>query len=510
MSAHRQTRISLTRVTVLLVVTMAVAGGLFWLIRPSVSATTSPGATRFAPYVDVTATPSYPFETPSGPAQEEVTLAFVVADRAAPCTPTWGTYYTLDQAASRLQLDRRISQLRLVGGEPRVSFGGQANNELAVACTDGHSLAAAYESVVERYALKAIDFDVEGAALEDAAASARRAKAVRVIQDHATKAGRQLDVWLTVPVDQGGLPDTAQALVATMLDAGVDLAGVNGMTMDFGSSKPVSVGMGDAVISAARSLHDQVQALYAQHATALDAGSAWSHVGITPMVGQNDVPGEVFGLSDAAQLNEFARAHGVGLLSMWDLNRDVTCGHPLPAVLTVVQNTCSGVDQQGVTFADTLSAHTGDPMSAGAVASAKPATPSPQPTSPEVVDDPATSPFPIWDPLGTYPTGTKTVWKRQVYQAKFWTSGFAPDKPVASSYDTPWTLLGPVLPGDKPAPLPTAAPNTYPQWNPMTAYVAGARVQVGLVPYQAKWWTQGQRPGGVMAGGSPWVLVYPS
>jgi chitinase len=67
-----------------------------------------------------------------------------------------------------------------------------------------------------------------------------------------------------------------------------------------------------------------------------------------------------------------------------------------------------------------------------------------------------------------------------------------------------------VLPGDKPAPLPTAAPNTYPQWNPMTAYVAGARVQAGLVPYQAKWWTQGQRPGAVVAGGSPWVLVYPS
>jgi chitinase len=510
MSAHRQTRISPARVTVLLVVTLGVAGGLFWLIRPSVSATTSPGPTRFAPYVDVTATPSYPFETPSGPAQEDVTLAFVVAGRDAPCTPTWGTYYTLDQAASRLQLDRRISQLRLVGGEPRVSFGGQANQELALACTDGRSLSAAYESVVERYALTTIDFDIEGAGLEDATASARRANAVRTIQDDATKAGRPLAVWLTVPVDQTGLSDSAQALIVTMLDAGVDLAGINGMAMDFGGSKSASVGMGDAVIAAARSLHDQVQALYAEHPTTGDVGSAWSRVGITPMVGQNDVPGEVFGLSDAAQLNGFARAHGVGLLSMWDLNRDVTCGHPLPTVLTVVQNTCSGVDQRGVTFADTLSVHTGDPTSAIPVASVKAATPSPQPTSPEVVDDPATSPFPIWDPLGTYPTGTKTVWKRQVYQAKFWTSGFAPDKPVASSYDTPWTLLGPVLPGDKPAPLPTAAPNTYPQWNPMTAYVAGARVQAGLIPYQAKWWTQGQRPGAVIAGGSPWVLVYPS
>ena len=81
---------------------------------------------------------------------------------------------------------------------------------------------------------------------------------------------------------------------------------------------------------------------------------------------------------------------------------------------------------------------------------------------------------------------------------------------MASAYDTPWTLIGPVLPGDTPAPPPTMAPNTYDQWNASTPYLAGSRVQVGLVPYEAKWWTQGQRPGDTFSGGSPWVLVYPS
>lgn len=128
----------------------------------------------------------------------------------------------------------------------------------------------------------------------------------------------------------------------------------------------------------------------------------------------------------------------------------------------------------------------------------------------EIVDDPATSPYPIWDPLGTYPGGTKVVWRKNVYEARYWNTGVAPDTPVANPYDTPWTLVGPVLPGDKPAPLPTLPPDTYPQWDPEESYVAGDRVQLGDVPYQAKWWTQGDTPGTSVPGGSPWVLIFPT
>ena len=76
-----------------------------------------PGPTCFSRYVDVTNTPAYPFETPPGPAQSNVTLAFVVSGADDRCAPRWGGAYTLDAASSDLDLDRRISQLRLVGGQ---------------------------------------------------------------------------------------------------------------------------------------------------------------------------------------------------------------------------------------------------------------------------------------------------------------------------------------------------------------------------------------------------------
>ena len=500
-----KTRVSFLRLAFVLLCTVAVGWGGYVAVKNVVTPPAVPGPSVFAAYVDVTVTPTYPFETPPGPAQSNVILSFVVAGPHDACTPMWGGAYTLDQAGDTLQLDRRVSQLRLTGGHARVSFGGQAGTELAVACADQAALTTAYESVIDRYELTSIDLDLEGASLSDAAATTRRAAAVKSLQEHATASGRTLAVWLTLPVASNGLPAESQAAVAGMLAAGVDVAGVNGMTMDFGGATSTANPESATVIQAATALHDQVRELYSRAGHPLSDTQAWAKVGITPMIGQNDAPAERFTLTDAVAVNQFARDHGVGNVSMWSLNRDTTCGPPLPAVLSVVQTSCSGVDQGGLRFASVLAANLQAPVPSAApsttvsAASAAPAL--------NVVDDPAHSPFPIWDPLGQYPAGTRIVWQHKVYQARYWTSGFAPDTPVASAQDSPWTLLGPVLPTDTPAPLPTLPAGSYPQWDPTQAYVAGSRVQLGLVPYQAKWWSQGQKPGEAIAGGSPWMLV---
>lgn len=507
-----RTRVSFLRLGVVLVVAAAVAVVGFRGVTGVVQSTIKPEASAFSAYVDVTVTPTYPFETPAGPAQASVILSFVVADPGDACTPMWGGAYTLDSAASDLELDRRISQLRRTGGDARVSFGGQAGTELASACTDADALAKAYSAVVDRYDLTGIDLDLEGASLTDTAATARRATAIKQVQDDATAAGRHLSVWLTLPVAPSGLTADGTAVVDAMLAAGVDVAGVNGMTMDFGTATSAAHPMSDLVLEAAAALQGQVKSAFSDAGVRLNDSQAWSRVGLTPMIGQNDIATEQFTIHDAIVVNTFARDHGVGQLSMWSLNRDGTCTSPLPSVLTVVQTSCSGVDQNGNLFAELLAEDL--PLVVPSAGTSQAPSPSVSatadvPVSTDATDDPATSPFPIWDPLGTYPGGTKIVWHREVYQAKWWTSGVAPDTRFATAGDSPWTLIGPVLPGDTPAPLPTLPAGSYPQWDPTQAYVAGTRVQVDLVPYEAKWWTQGQQPGVAVAGGSPWVLVNP-
>jgi chitinase len=462
---------------------------------------------RFSAYVDATVTPLLEFEEPPSRAAGNVVLSFVVARTDAPCEPSWGAAYSLDDAAKDLDLDRRIARLRQNEGTPAVSFGGAANAELATVCDDPDQLLAAYRAVVDRYELNTIDLDVEGTALADTAANDRRAVAIKQLQDERT-GDEELSVWLTLPVAPTGLSAEGEAAVASMLDAGVDLAGVNVMTMDFGGSRAEGQSMIDATTASLESTHDQLETLYSAANRALGPATLWKRMGATPMIGQNDVAGEIFTPADARALSDFAIDKGLGRLSMWSLNRDRTCGANYPD-LTTVSNSCSGVDQGDDRFATILGRRLSD--------ASRTTTPAPETTTgdpadtpdrsaDELTDDPAASPYPVWTADGTYVEGTRIVWHRNAYVAKWWTLGDVPDDPVVDVASSPWRLIGPVLPGETPVVQPTVPAGTYPQWDPATVYLRGERVLLDGLAFTAKWYTQGTSPDAqsTQAEPSPW------
>lgn len=456
----------------------------------------------FAGYVDATATPTFEFESPSSTAGNEVMLSFIVAATDQPCEPSWGTAYSMDEAAVSLDLDRRIARLKQKDGGVAVSFGGLNNSELGSVCTDPAKLKAAYSSVLDRYEATTIDLDIEGDDLADTAAGERRATAIASLQAERRAAGKEVAVWLTLPAATFGLTEDGTTAVAQMLAAGVDLAGVNAMTMDFGDSREKTQSMSDAAISALEQTHRQLKALYTRAGTSLTDATLWHKIGATPMLGQNDVKGEIFTLDDAAALNEFGIAQGLGRMSVWSMNRDQTCGANYVDVGRV-SDSCSGVDQGDSTFAGILSkGFDGSALtSAGVVTTAEPVDPN------DILDNPATSPYAIWSDDASYLQGTKIVWHRNVYEAKWWTSGDLPDSPVLAEWETPWTLIGPVLPGETPVVVPTLPDGTYPDWAGVTAYDKGARVLFSGVPFEAKWWTQGDSPEAASSepDASPWV-----
>jgi len=113
---------------------------------------------------------------------------------------------------------------------------GLKNNELAVNCTDSSKLLDAYRTVVDRYNIDTIDLDLEGTGLSDNEAGARRATTIAKLQSERRKQGKQLAVWATLPVTPQGLAENGTSAVDLLLAKHVDLAGVNAMTMDYGSS----------------------------------------------------------------------------------------------------------------------------------------------------------------------------------------------------------------------------------------------------------------------------------
>lgn len=441
----------------------------------------------FAPYVDVTLPPYANFQDPTANPNRDVVLAFVVADGDDPCTPSWGAAYDLDEAAAELDLDRRIVRHRQRGGDVVVSFGGVANRELAVACTDADALRSAYRAVVDRYRLRVIDLDLEGDGL-DAAASRRRATAVAAVQEQERETGRPLDVWVTLPVAPTGLLPDSVAAVDALLAGGVDLAGVNVMAMEFGASRPADQDFVSASLAALDATAAQVRAAYRRAGAPLTVEESFAKLGLTPMIGQNEFPADRLDTDGARELADAAGRRGVTRFSMWSLNRDAPCPGNVDPV--IANNVCSGVDQEAGEFSRIFGAVDGRAAPGAGVDGS--ATRSIRLAG---VAPAGTGPHDEWRPRREYDTGAKVVWRGQVYQAAWWNVGAQPDAPVEHEWDAPWRVLGPVLADDvAPSTAPTVPAGTYPGWAVRTAYQPGERVQHRGIAYRAKWWTRGDDP----------------
>lgn len=482
--APRTHRLSFARAGGVVLSLVVCGTGIVELVGRATDSFAEETQVTFAPYVDITLTPVTHFEDPLVNPTHEAMLGFVVADRDDPCLPSWGTYYTLDAASRGLDLDRRIARYAERGGEVGISFGGQANSELATVCTDDAALLDAYRMVYDRYTPSVLDFDIEGAALDDAAASTRRARALAQLQDDVG-----VEVWITIPVAGHGLLESGLAAVDVMLEEGVELSIINLMTMNFGGSRESSHSMGEGVVAALEAAHPQLVASYASAGETLATEEMWAKIGATVMIGQNDVASDRLEVSDAQHVAEFANQVGLGQLAMWSLNRDVACGDGTPA--GSLSNTCSGVEQDVGQFASVLSASMSIPVSA-----------SPDESVGEdnddivvvVQDDARRSPYPIWRANRSYDQESKVVWQGRVYQAKWWSENDPPGASVDNVWDTPWRYLGPVVESDFEPVEHAGTGDEWELWRSETIYLAGDEIEFGGEVFRCLWWTQGALP----------------
>jgi chitinase len=455
------------------------------VIRTDSSSST--GEHWFAPYVDVTLKPYTDFQDPTVNPNLDAVLAFVVSKTDEPCTPSWGGQYSLDDAATTLDIDRRIARLRQRGGDVIVSFGGAINDELANSCQDVAALSAAYSAVIDRYDLTMIDLDLEHAALDDAPAVARRADAVAQLQKAAAAKQKKLGVWLTVPMAPHGLPDSAQEAIRRMLAAGVELDGVNVLAMDYAESRDPGVDFVTASLAGVDTSAQQLARIYSDAGIHLTDTDALSRIGVTPMIGQNDVPDDRLDLAGARRLLTGALDRGVRRFSMWSMNRDKQCPDNVDSA--VANNSCSGVEQHPGEFASIFhgTVHAAPRKDAWKLTVVGSRSSDSTQT--------AAGPYEQWRPRRDYDQGSKVVWENDVYVAKWWNMGQQPNAPVEHEWDSPWRLVGPVLSSDATLPPPTTMPDgVYPAWNPDAAYLPGDRVELYGRAFRAKWWTRGDDP----------------
>ena len=300
-----------------------------------------PSSKVFAPYIDLGLTASWQLLTIQQQSGIKVfTLGFVVGNGG--CTPTWGgvgatvANDTLPNGTTILSL---VQGIRAAGGDVIISFGGASGTELALGCTSASSLQAAYQSVLNKYSVNSstpvrIDLDIEGGAILDQASINRRNQALVGLKN----ANPNLVISYTLPVLPTGLVASGVNMLNSIKASGLNVNVINIMAMDYGSANDNGGQMGLSATQAAANTHNQVVA----------AGLTAS-IGVTPMIGINDVNTEIFQLSDATMLLNFANANSyITRLSMWSVSRDNgSC--PNQGFASPV---CSGISQSNWAFSN--------------------------------------------------------------------------------------------------------------------------------------------------------------
>ncbi|WP_284699957.1 glycosyl hydrolase family 18 protein [Chitinolyticbacter albus] len=447
-------------------------------------------ATEIAPYFEMWygGDSSYPAPTLASAQQQlglkSVTLAFTIASNGQCKISNDGGGNDLLNGAMKGD----IASFRQAGGRVIMSFGGAAGTYIEAVCSVDQ-MVSLIEGMILNHGIRALDFDVEGGQLSNTTLNNTRNAALKALQAKYP----DLYVSFTLPVLPTGLTSPGVAVVRSAAEAGVRVDLVNVMAMDYGSGISGGKKMGDLAVQAAQSLFNQIKPIFP---TKTDA-ELWSMVGVTPMIGQNDVQGEVFTLADAQTLTDFAKQKGLGLIAWWSFQRDrIGSGN---------YGAYSLVNKANFDFYNIFKA-AGTPGSSPTPVTPSPVTPTPVTPAP-VTPTPVAGQYPEWSSGAVYTGGQRVTYQGAVYEAKWWTQG---DNPAQAGEWGVWKKIGgapspvtpapvtpapvtpapvtpvPVTPAPvTPAPVTPAPGACYTAWAEGKAYAVGNQVTYNNRNYQA-------------------------
>jgi hypothetical protein len=265
------------------------------------------------------------------------TAAFVIGSG---CTPIWGDTLPVTDDPN---VTSEITTAEADGATPIVSFGGEDGIELAQSCTNLSDLVAAYQSVINTLHVTHIDFDIEGAGIADTATNNLRFEAINQIE--ASNPG--LVVSVTIPTFPTGPDYNGDAFLQQAAADGTRINVINVMAMDFyGSFDTGGANMGAYAVEAAEDTLSFVKTIW--------PSDTYANIGVTPMIGQNDDPAEVFSLANAQTLESFAQANGLGRLAFWSVDRDQPCSGSVSGLPE-----CTEISQTPLAFTKIFAQYTG-------------------------------------------------------------------------------------------------------------------------------------------------------
>jgi chitinase len=286
-----------------------------------------------------------------------------------------------------------IGAIRGAGGDISVSAGGYNGTKLGQACGSAAATAAAYQSVVSRYGLHAIDFDLEEPEIENSTAIANELSAAQTLQRN----NPGLFVSVTIPASTSGANWFGQQLLNEAKSLGFVPDDYSIMPFDNGFSG------GGGQVAALQSLNQQLVSTFGW-----SSAVAYQHQGFSGMNGRSDT-GEMFSTGDFQTVLSFVQRNGMSRFTFWSVNRDRQCAPPDNNGRT--SSECSSVAQAAWAF------------TAFTVSFAMSASTQPPPSPPPPTSGGCAAP---WSSTAVYVGGNRVSFHGHNWTAKWWTQGDTP------------------------------------------------------------------------------------
>lgn len=335
------------------------------------------------------------------------TLAFIVADNG--CTPAWETDSSLDDVSSDTQMAPIINAIRAAGGDVVVSFGGFGGTKLGQTCGTPQATAAAEQAIINKYSLKALDFDLEEPEYENATAINNELGAAQILQTN----NPGLYESITMPGTSSGTGFFGQQLLNNARSLGYTPNNYAIMPFDGGFNGASSQ------ISALQNFNTLLMNTFGW-----SSATAYAREGISSMNGRTD-SAEFFSQTDFSTVLNFAESNHLGRYTFWSVNRDRQCNPPDNN--GVLSGTCSSVPQSDWDFTRIIVQFAG-------VTPPPPPPPTPTPTS--TPGGNSCAGIAAWSSTVAYVGGSQVTFNGSLWQAKWWTQA---DTPGGSA--GVWTLI---------------------------------------------------------------------
>ncbi|NUR61609.1 MAG: chitinase, partial [Catenulispora sp.] len=334
--------------------------------------------------------------------QKAFQLAFILAPNGGGCAPTWGGTNAI---SSDTTIPAVISTIRGKGGDVSVSVGGYGGTKLGQTCGTVAATAAAYQQVVDKYGLHAIDFDLEEPEYENTQAIANELGAAQTLQ----KNNPGLYVSVTMPGTSAGTGWFGTQLLDQAKAIGFTPANFSIMPFDGGFSGAA------AQVAALEAFHGLLESHLGW-----DSTTAYQHEGVSMMNGRTDAS-EYFYQADFQTVLDYATGHGLARYTYWSVNRDRQCNPP--SNNGQLSGSCSSVPQNDWDFTKFTAKFAGvavppPPPSSSTSPSTPPST---TPSTPPSSSGSCTAA--TWNASTAYSGGAVVSYNGHTWTAKWWTQG---------------------------------------------------------------------------------------